>query len=111
VRALFSQEAIQEFQVLTNSYTAEFGKASGGVVNIVTKSGTNQLQGNAFLYHRDDSLNARSYFEDFDIFGNPVNLEKGPYRRNQWGAHTWRTDTARQDLLLRVVRADRHCSQ
>ena len=41
VRATFSQEAVREFQVLTNSYSAEFGKASGGVVNIVTKSGTN----------------------------------------------------------------------
>ena len=43
VRATFSQEAVREFQVLTNSYSAEFGKASGGVVNIVTKSGTNRL--------------------------------------------------------------------
>src|SRR3990172_11513429 len=41
VRAVFSQEAVREFQVLTNPYSAEFGKASGGVVNIVTKSGTN----------------------------------------------------------------------
>ena len=48
VRATFSQEAVREFQVVTNSYSAEFGKASGGVVNIVTKSGTNQISGNAF---------------------------------------------------------------
>src|SRR5918995_278833 len=54
VRATFSQEAVQEFQVLTNSYSAEFGKASGGVVNIVTKSGTNTTAGNAFFYGRDD---------------------------------------------------------
>ena len=47
VRATFSQEAVREFQVVTNSYTAEFGKASGGVVNIVTKSGTNRSVGNA----------------------------------------------------------------
>src|SRR5262249_5879810 len=53
VRATFSQEAVREFQVLTNSYSAEFGKASGGVVNIVTKSGTNTPSGNAFLYFRD----------------------------------------------------------
>ena len=49
VRATFSQEAIREFQVLTNSYSAEFGKASGGVVNIVTKSGTNELPGQRVL--------------------------------------------------------------
>src|SRR5581483_11220570 len=58
VRATFSQEAVQEFQVLTNSFSAEFGKASGGVVNIVTKSGTNTISGNAFFYGRDDALNA-----------------------------------------------------
>ena len=43
VRATFSQEAVREFQVLTNSYSAEFGNATGGVVNIVTRSGTNTL--------------------------------------------------------------------
>ena len=86
VRSTFSQEAIGEFQVLTNSYSAEFGKASGGVVNIVTKSGTNELHGSAFLYFRDDSLNARSHFEKFDVFGAPVDLEKAPYSQKQWGA-------------------------
>ena len=49
VRATFSQEAVREFQVLTNSYSAEFGKASGGVVNIVTKSGTNTPFGQRVL--------------------------------------------------------------
>jgi hypothetical protein len=86
VRATFSQEAIQEFQVLTNSYSAEFGKASGGIVNIVTKSGTNDLHGNAFLYFRDESLNARDHFEKEDVFGNPVEREKAPFRQQQWGA-------------------------
>jgi hypothetical protein len=85
VRATFSQEAVREFQVLTNSYSAEFGKASGGVVNIVTKSGTNVARGNAFFYFRDDSLNARGYFEQLDIFGNPVDLEKAPFNQKQWG--------------------------
>src|SRR5262249_27588449 len=45
VRAVFSQEAVQEFRVLTSSYSAEFGKASAGVVNIVTRSGTNTTAG------------------------------------------------------------------
>ena len=85
VRATFSQEAVREFQVLTNSYSAEFGKASGGVVNIVTKSGTNQLQGNAFFYFRDDALNARGYFEKYDIFGTPIDLDKAPFDQKQWG--------------------------
>ena len=86
VRATFSQEAVREFQVLTNSYSAEFGKASGGIVNIVTKSGTNDFHGNAFFYYRDKSLNAKDHFEKFDVFGTPINREKAPYSQNQWGA-------------------------
>ncbi|HEY3121333.1 MAG TPA: TonB-dependent receptor [Vicinamibacteria bacterium] len=86
VRATFSQEAIREFQVLTNSYSAEFGKASGGIVNIVTKSGTNELHGNAFLFFRDESLNARAHFEKSDVFGNPIDRPKAPYSQKQWGA-------------------------
>jgi hypothetical protein len=85
VRATFSQEAIREFQVLTNSYSAEFGKAAGGVVNIVTKSGTNEFHGNAFFYYRDESLNAKDHFEKVDVFGNPVNREKAPFSQHQWG--------------------------
>jgi hypothetical protein len=86
VRATFSQEAIREFQVLTNSYSAEFGKAAGGVVNIVTKSGTNDLHGNVFYYYRDESLNSRDHFEKFDVFGARVNRDKAPFSQNQWGA-------------------------
>ena len=86
VRAVFSQEAIREFQVLTDSYSAEFGKASGGVVNIVTKSGTNEFHGNAFFYFRDKSLNAKNYFDKFDVFGNPIDAQKAPYNQKQEGA-------------------------
>src|SRR5258706_574965 len=86
VRATFTQEAIREFQVITNSYSAEFGKASGGVVNIVTKSGTNEFRGNAFWYFRDKSLNAKDHFEKFDVFGNPIDRDKAPFQSNQFGA-------------------------
>ena len=86
VRALFSQEAIREFQVLTNSYSAEFGKASGGVVNIVTKSGTNEFHGNVFGYFRDKSLNAKDHFEQVDVFGDPIQREKSPFKQYQYGA-------------------------
>ncbi len=86
VRSTFSQEAVREFQVLTNWYSAEFGKATGGVVNIVTKSGTNSLSGNAFGYFRDDALNAKSHFEKFDIFGAPAEIDKAPFKQTQWGA-------------------------
>ncbi|HVR38702.1 MAG TPA: TonB-dependent receptor [Thermoanaerobaculia bacterium] len=86
VRATFSQEAIQEFQVLTNSYSAEFGKASGGVVNIITRSGTNEPGGNLFYFYRNDSLNSKSIFEREDIFGNSISREKAPFKQGQWGA-------------------------
>ena len=85
VRATFSQEAIREFQVLTNSYSAEFGKASGGVVNIVTRSGTNTVNGSAFGYFRDESLSAKDYFEKFDPAGNAITRDKAPYGQNQFG--------------------------
>jgi Carboxypeptidase regulatory-like domain len=86
VRAVFSQEAVREFQVLTNSFSAEFGKASGGVVNIVTKTGTNEFHGNAFMYMRADELNAKDPFEKQDVFGNEVDREKSPYSQKQFGA-------------------------
>jgi Carboxypeptidase regulatory-like domain len=85
VRATFSQQAVREFQVLVDSYSAEFGKASGGVVNIVTKSGTNVMRGDAFFYFRDKLLNARKYFDKFDLFGNPTSIEKPPFSQRQWG--------------------------
>jgi len=85
VRATFSQEAVREFQVLTNSYSAEFGKASGGVVNIVTKSGTNRIGGNAFGYFRDEALNAKERFEKFDPAGNAIDREKASYGQKQFG--------------------------
>jgi carboxypeptidase family protein/TonB-dependent receptor-like protein len=85
VRATFSQEAVREFQVLTNAYSAELGKAAGGVVNIVTRSGTNELRGTAFGYYRDDALNAKDQFERFDPFGNPLQRRKAPFGQVQWG--------------------------
>ena len=85
VRATFSQEAVLEFQVLTSSYSAEYGKASGGVVNIVTKSGTNALAGDAFGFFRDETLNAREYFEKFTPAGEPIDRQKAPYSQRQFG--------------------------
>ncbi len=85
VRATFSQEAIQEFQVLTNSYSAEFGKASGGIVNIITRSGTNETLGDVFEFFRNDHLNAKGHFEQFNVFGNSIDQPKAPFRQNQYG--------------------------
>ena len=85
VRATFSQEAVQEFQVITNSYSAEFGKASGGVVNIVTRSGSNDLQGNAFYYFRDEALNAKEHFEKKNPAGDRIDRKKAPFSQQQFG--------------------------
>lgn len=54
----FSQDAVQEFQVNTNTFSAEFGRAAGGVINVVTKSGTNDFHGVGFDFYRDRALNA-----------------------------------------------------
>jgi hypothetical protein len=83
--ASLSQESVREFQVLTTAYSAEFGNAVGGVVNIVTKSGTNTRRGDLFLFHRNEHLNAKDYFERFDVFGTPIERPKAPYRQYQFG--------------------------
>src|SRR5882762_3095214 len=62
VRATVSQEAVQEFQVITSNYQPEFGRASGGVVNIVTKSGGNEVHGNVFGFLRDSAIQAQNPF-------------------------------------------------
>ncbi|MGI8786663.1 MAG: TonB-dependent receptor [Pyrinomonadaceae bacterium] len=56
----FSIDTVKEFQVNQNGFSAEFGRAAGAVINVVTKSGTNKFTGSAFEYFRDESLNARS---------------------------------------------------
>jgi hypothetical protein len=86
VAASFSQDAVLEFQVLTASAPAEFGHASGGTVNTVTKSGTNDLHGGAYVFLRDDSLNSKEHFAQYDVFGNPIDAPKAPFHQAQWGA-------------------------
>ena len=74
-------DAIQEFSVLTTNYSAEYGKTSGGVINAITRSGTNQFHGDAYEFLRNSALDARGYF-DKDQNGNPIKL---PFKRNQFG--------------------------
>lgn len=75
-RSTVSQEAVQEFQVVTNSFAPEFGRSAGGVVNVVTKSGGNEFHGNVFGFLRDNDFQARNPFA-------PVS--KPPFRRSQYG--------------------------
>ncbi|MGH9728119.1 MAG: TonB-dependent receptor, partial [Candidatus Acidiferrales bacterium] len=75
----FSQDAVQEFQVNSNDYSAELGNAGGAVINVVTKSGTNSFHGSAFEFYRDRAMNAN----------DPIQIAKGrprqPYHFNQFG--------------------------
>jgi hypothetical protein len=66
LRAQISQDAVQEFQVLSAAYLPEFGRASGGVINTVTKSGTNALHGTFFWFFRNRTLNARDRYATFN---------------------------------------------
>ena len=82
-RSTVSQEAVQEYQVATNSYLAEFGRATGGIVNVVTKSGTNAFSGNVFGFLRHKSIQARNAFAPL-IDNDPS--KKPPFTRAQYGA-------------------------
>ena len=81
-----SPDSIQEFQVLTNSYSAEFGRGGGTSMLAITKSGTNTYRGGAWEYHRNDSLNGMTVFATSKPYMNRnqfgANLG-GPVRRNQ----------------------------
>jgi outer membrane receptor protein involved in Fe transport len=69
-------DAVQEFRVVTNSYAAEYGRFAGGVVDIVTKSGTNELHGSAFEFHRDESFNARRWTPGASAINNPLDRDQ-----------------------------------
>ena len=77
----FSQDAVQEFQVNTNTYAAEIGRAGGGVVNVITKSGSNQFHGTGFEFFRDKGLNANSWEN------NRIGAPKRNYHFNQFGGN------------------------
>src|SRR5215213_5228170 len=82
-RSTVSQEAVQEFQVVTNSFAPEFGRTAGGVVNVVTKSGSNIVTGNVFGFIRHKSIQARNSFAP--VIDNDPN-KKPPFTRAQYGA-------------------------
>ncbi|MCU0248171.1 MAG: TonB-dependent receptor, partial [Bryobacter sp.] len=108
-----SQDAVQEFQVLTNGYAAEFGRASGGVINTVTRSGTNDVHGTAYWFFRNRTLNARDRYATLNppewrhqaggSVGGAIKKDKlfyffnGELTRRNFGKIDWRP-TDRQSL-------------
>ncbi len=66
IRSTVSQEAVQEFQLILSNYNAEYGRATGGVINIVTKSGGNEFHGDAFGFFRNKAFQARNAFSGAD---------------------------------------------
>jgi len=78
VRPTISQEAVNEFQINRGGYNAEFGRATGGVINIVSKSGANQFHGNVYNYFRNERLDARNPFAT-------AQRQDPPFKRNQPG--------------------------
>jgi hypothetical protein len=76
----FNIEAVQEFNIQTQQYKAEYGRTTGGVLTVVTKTGTNNFMGSAYEFYRDKSLNEKTETEKLNSAG------KSPYRRDQYGA-------------------------
>jgi outer membrane receptor protein involved in Fe transport len=81
----FSEESVQEFQVNQNGFSAEFGRAGGAVINVVTKSGTNQFHGGAFEYFRDESLNSNDPVTKANEARRGQPNKRPPFRINQFG--------------------------
>ncbi len=106
-----SIEAIDEVQVLTSNYGAQYGRNASGTIEVETKSGTNQFHGSAYEFWRNEVLNAHNYFD-------PAGAEKPPYRKNDfgytvggpvWKNHTfffwseeWRRENVPQDFFIPV---------
>ena len=84
-RLQVSEDAVEEYRVSTALYDAQYGAGDGGQVNIVTKSGTNELHGSAYEYLRNSVFDSRSFLDlDLDP-GAPANTKVSPFRLNQFG--------------------------
>src|SRR6185312_5285115 len=90
IRSTIFQEGVQEFQILTNGYAAEYGRASGGVINIITRSGSNAFHGDVYGYIRNRNFQATNPFSNVSnpaytrvqagtAFGGPIKKDKTYY--------------------------------
>lgn len=117
-RATPPQESVQEFRVVNNSFGAEYGRAVGGIVNIVTKSGTNDLHGSAYEYFQNSSLDARSLLQAAPIphflrqnqfgasLGGPIVKNKTFFFMNYEGKRSANSPTFAPDLVNNILLID-----
>ena len=88
-------ETVREFRVEANAYSAEYGRSSGGQINVLTKSGTNAFHGTAYEFYRNDALDARNFFDP---------EEKPDFTPPPVRGHRGRAAPEGQDVLLRGLR-------
>ena len=93
-----SIEALQEFKIQTNAYSAEYGRSSGAVVNATIKSGTNSLRGSAYEFLRNDALDANNYFSNLLGAPKPKRAAQSVRRRGGWA------DRPQPNVLVRRLR-------
>ena len=89
-----SVDALDEFKMQTSTYSAEYGRSLGGVVNLQIKSGTNSLRGSGFEFHRNDAFDANNFFN------NRAGRAKPDFKQNQFGGTHRRRRVQGQDVLL-----------
>ena len=84
---LLGVDTVREFSTITSTYSAEYGRAAGGVINVVTRSGSNDFHGSLFWFHRNDNLDAANFFDApiNDASGNFIKKDQPEFKRNQFG--------------------------
>jgi outer membrane receptor protein involved in Fe transport len=107
-------DAVEEFKILTNNYDAQYGRTSGGIVNQITRSGTNEFHGNLFEFLRNDDLNARDFFLPAEVgpkqafkrnafggtFGGPIKKDNTFFFLSYQGVRTREGETSAQINVL-----------
>jgi outer membrane receptor protein involved in Fe transport len=117
-RATPPQDAVQEFRVVNNSFGAEYGRALGGIVNIVTKSGTNDFHGSIYDYLQNSATDARSVLQPAPLphalrqnqfgatFGGPLRKDKTFFYLNYEGKRSAQSPTYAPDLFANIAAID-----
>src|SRR5438093_1616645 len=103
-RGGFSLEAVREYVVLANQFSAEYGISSGAIVSVVTRSGTNKKEGRAFVFDRDQHLDAQ------DPFSHAQGSGKAPFSQQRWGGF-WGGPVTKDRLFYFLSYEGQHIQQ